>query len=238
MGSKTKTSCVRIIALGVVLATVSGCVSSPPAIDTGPDAQVTFDGLYPVKGGRMDAAWARPDFSLKQYSKIMLQGVGIEYRPGGESGKSFYATSAGRHFEMTDKQKTNFQQIMQEAFVAELAKGQHYQIVTEAGPDVLLVRGGLLDVVSYVPPEQPGSSEIYLSRVGEATLVIEIRDSQTDAILLRAIDRRAAESSGMNFTNSNRVTNTAEARRMATAWAKIMREGLDRFMAAGDEAGE
>jgi hypothetical protein len=186
----------------------------------------------------MDAAWARPDFNLKPYSKVMLQGVGIEYRPGGESRNTFYATSSGRHFEMDAKQKAGFQEIMREAFVAELAKGEHYEIVTEAGPDVLLVRGRLLDVVSYVPPEQAGSSEIYLSRVGEATLVIEIRDSQSDAILLRAIDRRAAESSGMKFTNSNRVTNSAEARRLATAWARIMREGLDRFMAAEDEAGE
>ncbi|MDH4124310.1 MAG: DUF3313 domain-containing protein [Gammaproteobacteria bacterium] len=238
MHTLNQSTILRTAALCLGAIALAGCTTSNPSIDTGPDAEATFDGLYPVKGGRMDKAWARPDFSLEPYSKVMLQGVGIEYRPGGETGRTYYATSTGRHFEMSDKQKAAFQQVMSEAFVAELAKGEHFEIVTESGPDVLLIRGALLDVVSYVPPEQPGNSEIFLSRVGEATLVLEIRDSQTEAILLRAIDRRAAESSAMNFTNSNRVTNTAEARRLAQAWARILREGLDRFMAANDEAGE
>lgn len=232
-----RSSFVHLAALGLAATAMYGCATSNPTIDTGPDAEATFDGLYPVKGGRMDAAWARPGFDLEPYSKVMLQGVGIEYRPGGETGRTFYATTSGRHFEMSEQQKAAFQEVMREAFVAELAKGEHFEIVTEAGPDVLLIRGALIDVVSYVPPEQSGRSEIYLSQVGEATLVLEIRDSQTDAILLRGVDRRAAESS-MNFTNSNRVTNTAEARRLAQAWARLLREGLDRFMAADDEAGE
>ena len=53
---------------------------------------------------------------------------------------------------------------------------------------VLLVMGGLLDVVSFVPPDPVGGwSEVYLSRVGEATLVLEIRDSITQTTLATAI---------------------------------------------------
>jgi hypothetical protein len=231
-------SLLKLAALGLAAFGLSGCTTTTPTIDTGPEAEATFDGLYPVKGGRMDAAWARPGFNIEPYSKVMLVGVGVEYRPGGETGRTFYSTSASDYYEMSEQQKERFQQVMRDAFVTELAKGEHFEIVTEPGPDVLMIRGALLDVVSYVPPEQPGNTEVYLSRVGEATLVLEIRDSQTGAILLRGVDRRAAESDAMRFTNSNRVTNTAEARRLATAWARILREGLDRFMAANDEAGE
>jgi hypothetical protein len=103
---------------------------------------------------------------------------------------------------------------------------------------VLLIKGGLLDVVSFVPPEQGGRNDIYLSRVGEATLVLEMRDSVSNAIILRAIDRRAAENMSGSFTRSNSVSNMAEARRLARVWASIVREALDRFMAEGDEAGE
>lgn len=127
---------------------------------------------------------------------------------------------------------------MAKAFREELEQAEHFKIVDEPGPDVLLVRGGLLDVVSYVPPEPVARAEIYLTRVGEATLVVEMRDSQTGAILLRAVDRRAAEDEARGFSHSNRVSNTAEFRRLARAWGSIMREGLDRFMAPGDEAGD
>ena len=57
-----------------------------------------------------------------------------------------------------------------------------------------MIRAGLLDVVSFVPPDPVGGrTEIYLSRVGEATLVLEIRESESGATLIRAVDRRAAE---------------------------------------------
>jgi hypothetical protein len=215
-----------------------GCASSAPTIDTSAEAEVTFDGLYPVKGGRMDGAWARPDFSIEQYSKVMLQGVGIEYRPGGSKRRTMSTSRSGEYFDLTPEQKARFEEEMHNAFAEELAKGEHFELVTEPGPDVLLIRGGLLDVVSFVPPEPISRGEIYLSRIGEATLVLEIHDSMTGAILLRAVDRRAAEDAARSFSSSNRVSNTAEVRRLARLWGQILREGLDRFMADGDEAGE
>ena len=118
---------------------------------------------------------------------------------------------------------------MAEAFLDELGKSEKYTLVNESGPDVLLVRGALLDVVSYVPPEPIGRGSIYLSRVGEATLVLEVRDSITEAILVRTVDRRAAEAMGGWLQESNRVTNTSEVRRLAKRWASLLRTRLDEF---------
>ena len=230
----------RVAVLGLSMSMIGACATSAPTIDTSAEAEVTFDGLYPVEGGRMDAAWARPDFSLEPYSKVILQGVGVEYRPGGASpkGSNMRATSNNQHYDPTPEQKVHFEELMAEAFDKEMAKGEHFEIVTEPGPDVLLISGGLLDVVSYIPPDIVGRGNIYLSRVGEATLVLEMRDSVTGAILVRAIDRRAAEDAAGYGSQSNKVTNSAEFRRLATAWARILRDSLDRFMAEGDEAGE
>lgn len=225
--------------LGLSASMIVGCATSEPTIDTSAEAEVTFDGLYPVKGGRMDAAWARPDFSIESYSKVMLNGVGVEYRPGGAaSTSSMRSTSSNQHFDPTPEQRARFEELMAEAFTEEMAKGEHYEIVTEPGPDVLLITGGLLDVVSFIPPDRAGRGDIFLSRVGEATLVLEIRDSVTGAIIVRAIDRRAAEDIAGGMTMSNRVSNSSEFRRVARAWAGILRDSLDRFMAEGDEAGE
>lgn len=83
-----------------------------------------------------------------------------------------------------------------------------FTLVKELGPDVLLIRAGLLDIVSFVPPERIGRSEIYLTEIGQVTLVLELRDSITNAILLRAIDRDSIGDHGM-MQNSNKVFNSA-----------------------------
>ena len=208
-----------------------GCAGSAPTIDTSAEAEMTYDGLYPVKGGTADAAWARPDADISQYSKIMLQGVGIEYRPGGETGRLHDLSRGDDYFELTDKQKSRFKELMRETFLDELSKSEHFTIVSEAGPDVLLIRGGLIDVVSFVPPEPVGRSEIYLRSLGEATLVLEIRDSVSEAIIARAVDRRAAEDMGGRLMQSNRAMNSSEVRSMARSWARLLRERLDTYAA-------
>lgn len=220
-----------LIALITSSGLLTGCAGSNPTVDTSAEAEISFDGLYRVKGGTADAAWVRKGADISQYSKIMLQGVGIEYRPGGESGRLYYSRRSADHFEISDKQKERLVEILTEAFRKELGKSEHFTIVSEPGPDVLLIRGALLDVVSFVPPEPIGRGEIFLSRVGEATLVLEIRDSVSDAILVRAVDRRAAEDAARGFSRSNRVFNAAEVRRMAQAWARKLRERLDEYAA-------
>jgi hypothetical protein len=227
---------VPLAALIASTALFAACAGSNPVLDTSAEAEVTFDGLYPVKGGSADAAWARADADISLYSKIMLQGVGIEYRPGGESGKLYRPGSASGsdYFELTDEQKRKLKDVLREAFLDELGKSEHFTIVDEPGPDVLLIRGGLLDVVSFVPPERIGRSEVFLSRVGEATLVLEIRDSVSEAILARAVDRRAAENAARGFSRSNSVMNRAEVRRMASTWARLLRERLDTYAVAAE----
>lgn len=220
-----------ILAIAALLVT-AGCAGSNPTIDTTDETAVTFDGLYPVKGGTADAAWARPGVDLSRYSKILLQGVGIEYRPGGETGRMYRASSSGDHYEISDRQKAKLKEVMQKELREELSRSKNFTVVDKPGPGVLLIRAALLDVVSYVPPEPMGRNEIYLSKVGEATLVLEIRDSVSEAIFARAIDRRAAEEMGGGFAESNRVQNTAEVRRLARTWARTLRERLDTYGAA------
>ncbi len=206
-----------------------GCTTAAPTIDTSPTAEVTFDGLHEVLNSAADKAWAKPGVDLSGYTKIKLEGAGVEYRPGGETGRTRMSRSQGGPYEVTERQKERFEQTVGEAFRAELARSERFSIVDEAGPDVLLLRGALLDVVSYVPPDNTiGRIDVYLSRVGEATLVIELRDSITNAILARAIDRGAAEDMG-GWSESNRVTNTAEVRRLVRRWGRSLREGLEGF---------
>ena len=212
--------CLAALALG-------GCATPAPTIDMTEDAELSFDGLSPIQNSRAAKAWAKPDLDLTVYTKIKLQSTGIEYRPGGESGRTMSSRSRGGPFEMTEDQKARFQSIAAEVALEELAKSERFTLTDEVGPDVLIVRVALLDVVSFVPPQTAGRSEIFLSSVGEATLVLELRDSITDAILARAMDRRAAEDRTGSMTRSNSVTNRTEVRRLIRRWMSSLIERLD-----------
>jgi len=205
---------------------VGGCSANgngrkPPELDS----KLTYDGLAQVKNAKVSSAWMRPGFSLAGYTKIMLQGAGIEYRPVKQVNRAA-STSGTTQFPLTDEQKERLRTVVGDAFRAELAQTQKFQLVDQPGPGVLLIWGGLVDVVSYVPPDSIGRGNIYLNSVGEATLVIEIRDSQSNAVLVRIADRRAAQSSGVALP-SNSVTNWSEVQQLARTWATLLRTRLE-----------
>ena len=211
-------------------AALVGCETAPPTIQTGPDAELSFDGLHKVDNSQADLAWARPDFDISGYTKIWPVGAGIEYRQVKDRGRSSMARSQGGPYFIDDKARARFETVVGDVFKEELQKIEKYELVDGPGPDVLMVRGGLLDVISYVPPDAIGGrSEVFLSSVGEATLVLELRDSETGTILARSVDRRAAADMGGTLQRSNTVTNTAEVKRVIRHWASRLREGLDGF---------
>jgi hypothetical protein len=115
----------------------------------------------------------------------------------------------------------------QEIFPEELAKTERFDVVDSNGPDTMVVKGALLDVVSRVPPQQAGRSNIITSVFGEATLVIEFIDSDSGAVIARAVERRAAQVAGGQMRDANTVTAQAEARRLMRSWATRLRGVLD-----------
>jgi hypothetical protein len=223
-------SAYRLIAAFIFSVVLIGCETTPPTIQAGPDAELSFDGLHMVDNSQADVAWARPDFDISGYTKIWPVSGGIEYRQVKDRGRSTMARSQGGPYFIDEKSRAQFEELVGEVFREELQMIERYELVNGPGPDVLMVRGGLLDVVSYVPPDPIGGrSEIFLSSVGEATLVLELRDSETGTILARSVDRRAAEPMSNTFRSSNTVTNSSEVRRLIRFWARRLREGLDGF---------
>jgi hypothetical protein len=202
------------VALFLLLAGCASTSGGQPRLDK---SDLSFDGLAKVENPTAGEAWMRPDFTLAGYTKIMLVGAGIEYRPVPRGSRTA--------FPITEAQQKRLRDTVAEAFRNELAKSTRFQLTDAPGPDVLTIRGGLIDVVSRVPPETVGRSDIYLRSVGEATLVIEIRDSQSNAPLVRIVDRRAAGK--VNGFRSNTVTNWSEVRLLARTWANLLVTRLD-----------
>jgi len=213
----------------ICLAAMSVACTQTPSIDTSPEAELTFDGLAPISNSRFKSAWIDPDVDLAGYDKIMAGGAEFEFRAVKKSTRSSTMRRSGENeFWISDENKQKLVETVSGVFVEELQKSEHFEIVDEAGPDVLIIVGVLHDIVSRVPPEMIGRGEIYLASVGEATLIIELRDSLSGETIYRAIDRRAAErADSSTLVRSNSVNSWSEVRRMARRWATRLTQGLD-----------
>jgi len=213
------------ILLTIATVLVAGCSSAPPTIQEGPDAQVSFDGLHVVDNSVFKLAWADPEVDFSQYNKIMPGGAFFEYRAVKNKSRSGRALSSQREFYIDDKARERLEAIVSEIFNEEVAKSTRFTVTDAPGPDVLIIRGGLHDIVSFVPPETVGRSDIYLSEVGEITLLLEVVDSRSNEVIMRAVERRAAESA--YAMRSSPVTTWSEIRRLTRRWATKLRDGLD-----------
>ena len=216
-------------AVAVCLVGNIGAAPKQPQIQTGANAEVTHDGLVRVKKSVADAAWVKPDFDLTPYTKLMIVSGGVSFKKLKPVNK-FEARQGGSEFPVSEENQQKFKDVMKEEFVKELSKLKRYQIVDKPGPDVLMLIGTVIDVVSSVPPDVnsasfAGRGGVYLTSVGDATLVIELRDSESNEVLGRAADRRAAESPFAFEVNN--VTAWTQVHLLAQAWASTLRKRLE-----------
>ena len=213
----------RLAALvAAVLVTAAMGAIAAPKVQTGADAEFTADGLQRIGDSAMAKAWIKPEADLSGYTKIMLMPAGMTFKETKGSWRS------STEFPLTEQQKQGLKDTLREAFVEELGKSKRYAITDQPGEGVLQVRGAVLDVVSHVPPEPIGRGAVVLKSIGTATLVVELRDSMSEELLARAVDRRTASSSFPRRSNS--VSNRYEVSNAAHRWASQLRKQLDEFI--------
>lgn len=227
---------IKILSALAAALVATGCSTSPQFSDDPDD--VTHDGLTKVNRTVMDSVWARQDIDLSGVKKVRFNGLGVEYRNvngpySGRAGVGSTRAQASRstEFQLDADTRALFEEEIAGAFMEEIGRSSVYEVTDEAGADVIDVDVGLLDVVSRVPPETVGRSRIFIDSVGEASLVLEVRDSISNTVLVRAVDRRAAQ----NFTmqESTPPRNRAEVRRLGRRWGEIIRTGLETMIGDG-----
>lgn len=214
----------QIATLLASLLIMAGCAGTA-SIDTA--AELTFDGLAPINNSNFRDAWADPDIDFAKYNKIILGNAEFEFRAVKKTARSSSMRSSNTsEFWIDDKNRAKLVETVTAVFSEELANAKGFTITEERGPDTLILVGALHDIVSRVPPRMTGAGEIYLSSLGEATLIIEARDSMSGETIYRAVDRRAIERMG-DMVQANSVTTWAEVRRWAGRWATRLRAGLE-----------
>ena len=216
----------------VVTALAAICLlgsAAPQALAASPPA--TWDGLTNVKSKRFDAAYVLPGSDFRVYTKIMMDPTEVAFRKNWVRDYNNDTLDLSQRISKEDAQKmldaarTGFEEVFQKAYT-----NAGYQVVTTPGPDVLRVRTGVANL--YVTaPDRPtaGRSRTFSEDAGSATVVIEVRDSETGALLGRAVDSRIAGDTGPYMRNS--VTNRSDFTMLFQRWAKISIDALNELKA-------
>ncbi|MCR5878821.1 DUF3313 domain-containing protein [Phenylobacterium sp. J367] len=191
----------------------------------------TWDGLVQAKAKRFDLVYLAPGADFRVYSKVMLDPVQVAFEKNWR--RDYNNSQVGLSGRVSEK---DLQEAIAKGIVAahdiyadELNKGG-YPVVEAAGPDVVRLTIGILNIrVSAPDIPQAGRSYQFAEEAGEATLVVEVRDSETNALLGRAADRRVAGDTTVGWRT--RVSNQADFRRLVKTWAQLAVRGLNEVKA-------
>jgi hypothetical protein len=169
-----------------------------------------------------------PGADFRAYSKVILDPTQIAFKKNWK--RDYNSTTTGLSSRINDsdieKAIANGGQAASQIFNQTFAAGG-YAIVTEPGADVLRVRTAVINLsVSAPDMGSAGRSRTYSNSAGSATLVVEVADSVSGAILGRAVDSRVAGDYSY-MINRNSMTNRSDFAAVAKTWAKQCVGGLD-----------
>lgn len=184
------------------------------------------EGLVAVEVRGLQRVLVQPDADLARYRSVMLDPLEISFdrrwdpRPG------------GRSLDAREKAKIrdDLARVLRKAFVGELEKGG-YRLVEQPGDDVLRVKAEIRNLYLNAPDVPRASRTLtYTRSTGELTLVAELRDSASGALIARVLDRYE-DPEDTWFTWTTQIDNDRAAREAAEGWARALKAQLDRARA-------
>ena len=108
-------------AAGLMLLWYAGESGAQLIFATGPDAEITVDGLHRVEGTTIDAAWVRPNLDLSRYTKIYMMPTGVHFREVDDRVYSVRARDSELEFPVSDTMKARLRNLFSESFSEDLA---------------------------------------------------------------------------------------------------------------------
>ena len=197
------------------------------------DDIATAEGLTKVQVKGIDLSYRREGVSLAPYTKLIVMPVEVAFH------KSWDPRRPGSNLKMSANEIANIRngvaRIVQEEFEKALKAAGGWQLVKDPGPDVLRLTPKIMNLYVNAPDTRQAGVRTFTVSAGEMTLLLEMHDSETGAILARAIDRQESRDTGMWNIGSS-VTNAAETQAIAARWGKILRDRLDKARDAAQPA--
>jgi hypothetical protein len=208
----------------LVVASLPGCGSAPVNAPSAVVATVNYEGLATVRSSAFKRAEVRPDTDFRAYSRLRLGAPGLAYRT---------PDRAERQFLLTEEQKLGFRDALAAAFDREFAGFTALELVNDPGPATLTLDIRVEDIVAAVardPVAHAGRAAAFLEASGDAVIILELRDSQSNEILARGVDPGTATGSALRVSKDELRSSFESAEKLVAKWAAKARVGLENLL--------
>ena len=187
---------------------------------------VTVDGLHRVEGTEMAAVYAEPGTDLSVYNRIYLIEPQISFTSNWLRTQNSIPNQRVTKDDM-QRIKTELAALFTDEFKQELQNNGGYVLVDGVAEDVLIVHPAIVDL-NVLAPDTPGTrgSRSAIASVGSMTLYMELIDSVTGDMLVKAYDNKW-DRTRVQAYSPNKTRNEAAAKEMLAEWAELLRLGLD-----------
>jgi hypothetical protein len=193
-----------------------------------PDAE----GLQRTASSKVDEFYLRPGASFTAYRRVLIGPVEVSFN------KLWEREHRNVDAAQSAKLRGDLARLARDEFVRQMQRGAGFEVVEAGGADVLEIRASIVNLDIRAPEVNDANlRRSYVLQAGEATLLAELRDSQTGSLLARVVDRRAMREYP-DFQLANSVSNSAEARELVGLWSKLLRRYLDTARTNGRSDGK
>ena len=215
------------------IALLLGACAAPP-LQTAPGAVISAEGLQRMSGTEFDEVWARPGLRLGATGGVALDSTTVAFREVDERIRleATRVRAAADAFPIPADQRASIEASFRNRLAEALEQSPQFRRHAVPGAGRLALRAELLDFVSRMPAEGTlGMNQAFVTSAGEATLVIELWDTERNELLVRAIDHRRAGPPGPELVRGNRVTSWVEIDRQMRRWGRDVRDLVDQLYA-------
>ena len=211
--------------ISLVMALVLSAAIATPALAKEDLPAVNDEGMELVKDSKMTTIYADPDVDLGIYNRILLKDATVAFKKNWKRDQNRGAAMRINTRDM-EKIQSDVATLFNEVFIKELIDGG-YELVDEAGDDVLIVVPAIVDLDVTAPDiSRAGRSNSFSESAGEMTLKLELFDSVTNDKIAKATDRKRDFERGFVEWRTS-VSNRAIAKRFMRSWAEALRAVLD-----------
>lgn len=214
----------KLMAAAILLSVIA----SPVAAQKLP---VEWDGLRRVESKRMDLVYLQPGADFRGYTKVIVEPTEVSFRKDWARDYNRGSRDLGGRISDRDVQDAISKGVVaaSDIFIDAWKKGG-YAVVNEPGPDVLRVSTAVANISVTAPEVRTSArSRSFSDEAGQATLVLEVRDSLTGALLGRAIDQSIVGDNSVAWRT--KTSNRADFRAVVEDWARDGVRGMNELKA-------
>ncbi|MGY6555097.1 MAG: DUF3313 family protein [Wenzhouxiangella sp.] len=210
----------RLLPILAALVLLAGCAAPQPRQD------FSHDGLELVNVRGLDEVWVRPGTDFTQFRTLLIEPVEVAFDPLWDPRRT------GSRLSLPESERERIRsdaaELFDRSFQREIDRSSRFNLVESAQADTLVFKPRIVDLFINAPDDRmaPGLTRTFVSEFGRVTLIGELREAESGAIVARITDREIARAVPQ-LELTDRFTNEREGQRIFSSWARTLVDRLD-----------